>query len=65
MALPKTVEDMETAGYTHLNDTTCRSELCGVDISWYRTPLGKKIPMDKGSATPHWETCPDADRFRK
>ncbi len=65
MAYPKTVDEMTAQGYEHLNDSTCRSEKCGEEISWWQTTNGKRIPMDKHTATPHWDTCCDPNRFKK
>ena len=41
----------------------CRG--CGVEIGWWKTPTGKKIPLNTGSLEPHWATCPKAKDFRK
>jgi hypothetical protein len=68
MAFPKTWDELKAAGYEWLNDSECRG--CGEPIMWFRTPNGKKIPMDpmdagSSKATPHWATCSDAPLFRK
>jgi len=55
---------------------TCRS--CGAEITWMKTSGGKNIPVDAETVedegatifdpdtmTTHFETCPDADKFRK
>lgn len=55
---------------------TCKS--CGAEIIWLKTDRGKNIPVDAETVadpgatifdpeqmTTHFETCPDADKFRK
>ena len=39
-------------------------EACGKTIRFVKTEAGKWIPID-WDGTPHWETCPNADDFRK
>jgi len=63
MAFPKTLDEMTAAGYRHEGTAKCKA--CQADIEWWHTPNGKKIPMDHGTATPHWSTCPNAEDFRK
>lgn len=63
MRFPRTPEEMVARGYQYDNDNVCRG--CGADIEWWITPNGKKLPVNVGTAEPHWSTCPDADRFRK
>jgi len=42
----------------------CRS--CGAEIIWEETKIGKKMPINADDGiTPHWATCPEADKFRK
>lgn len=41
--------------------STCRS--CNAPIRWRRTEAGKPTP-DNPDGTPHWATCPDAQRWR-
>lgn len=53
---------MVTMGYKHLNESDCKG--CQAKISWWETPKGKKIPMDIGTAKPHWEDCPNSGDFR-
>lgn len=58
------------------NISKCRS--CGADIVWMKTKKGKNIPVDydhtndpettvfdPDTMTTHFETCPDADKFRR
>jgi hypothetical protein len=54
---------MREAGYKHSGLAQCKG--CGVDIEWWETPKGKKIPMNHGTAVPHWSTCPQSQDFRK
>ncbi len=58
-----------------------RCKSCGAEIVWLKTSGGKNIPVDADSVeedalgmpevfdpdtmTTHFETCPDADKFRK
>jgi len=59
-----------------LKITQCKS--CGAEIVWMKTQRGKNIPVDaetiddKGAEvfdpdtmTTHFETCPDAYKWRK
>ena len=68
MAFPKTLDEMNAAGYVFENHAECRG--CGDSIEWWKTPSGKSIPMnpmERGSspATAHWSTCTEADSFRQ
>jgi hypothetical protein len=62
---PKTQDALRTAGYLPDGLSTCR---CGAKIHWYKTPKGKRMPMEiaeDGSAEPHWSSCPNAQDFRR
>lgn len=68
MPFPKNLDELVQAGYIFENDAVCKG--CGADITWYRTPTGKMIPMDPmergvSPAIAHWSTCPERDSFRK
>lgn len=63
MGFPKTLGELTAAGYEHEGTANCKA--CKAPIEWWSTPNGKKIPMDHGTATPHWSTCPNADDFRR
>jgi hypothetical protein len=68
MPFPKDCDALKAAGYIFDNDSTCRG--CGAEISWYKTPSGKSIPMDpmeRGSspAVAHWATCTDPPERKK
>jgi hypothetical protein len=63
MAFPKTIDEMREANYRFEGDAQCKA--CHADIEWWTTPKGKKIPMNHGTAIPHWSTCPRAEDFRK
>lgn len=41
---------------------TCKS--CHAVIYWIRTDKGKSMPVNP-DGSPHWATCPDADKFKK
>ena len=65
---PQTVEAMKEAGYTNKDQGTCKDRPgaagCGATIDWWLTRNGKHIPMDGGTATAHFKTCPNAGDFR-
>jgi len=63
MAFPSTIEELRKAGYRFDGESDCKG--CGVAIEWWITPNGKKMPVDHGTAMPHWKTCPQAELFRK
>ena len=68
MAFPTTLNEMKQRGYVWLNDSECKG--CGEKIMWFRTPNGKKIPMNPmtggdSEAVAHWATCTESDSFRK
>jgi hypothetical protein len=69
MEFPHTRAELLSGGYqppTKLS--TCKG--CNQSIEWWKTPRGKSIPMqpmiyENSPATPHWQTCPNANDFRK
>jgi len=63
MSFPKTLDDLRNSGYKFTGGANCRG--CGADIEWWQTPKGKRIPMDHGTANPHWAACPNAQDFRR
>ena len=63
MPFPTTIEGLKEAGYRFEGDGTCSK--CGAAIEWWETPRNKKMPVDHGTATPHWSTCPYAEDFKK
>jgi len=62
---PKTDDELAKAGYHYEGTGKCSGEHCGQEIAWYRTPTGKRIPLNEATLEPHWVTCPDAEAFRK
>jgi len=43
-----------------------KCKICGAEIIWIKTKAGKMTPVNADdNTTPHWATCPSADRFRK
>ena len=65
MPFPRTDEELARAGYEYEGTSRCNGLNCRKEIAWYRTPAGKRIPLDEGTLEPHWSTCPDAKEFRK
>jgi hypothetical protein len=65
MPFPRTEEELARAGYEYEGTSKCSGPNCRKDIAWYRTPKGKRIPLDEGTLEPHWSTCVDAKEFRK
>jgi hypothetical protein len=62
MGFPSTIDELRQRKYKFEGESQCKG--CGDDIEWWETPNGKKIPMDHGTATPHWSTCPNARDFK-
>jgi ribonuclease HI len=61
---PTTPTKLKAAGYEIRHEAVeCRG--CKALIDFYNTPLGKVVPVDHGTAMPHFKTCPNADQFRK
>lgn len=72
---PTDSNTLKSAGFVYDNDAACRG--CGVNIEWWITPGGKKIPMSTvivGSLAtkdraemlqPHFTDCPNAGDFRR
>jgi len=60
---PRTELELEKAGYEFEGTGKCRA--CGEELAWYRTPAGKRMPLEEGTLEPHWAKCSDPDRFRK
>jgi len=64
MPFPKTEGELEQAGYEYEGTRKCSGRDCDQDIAWYRTPRGKRIPLDEGTLEVHWDNCPNAEDFR-
>ena len=62
MPFPENIDELRTAGYVSGGKSTCK---CGASLHWWTTPKGKKMPMNTGTAKPHFATCPLASSFRK
>lgn len=45
--------------------STGKCKSCSAPIDWYKTPNDKWIPKDEGTDTPHWESCPERERFAR
>ena len=66
MTFPKTVDEMIAQGYKQVSaDATCRDIACRETIEWWKTKNGKFVPINPGTAKPHWATCVAAKKFRK
>jgi hypothetical protein len=66
MPFPTTIDELRKAGYLYDSTTPCR--LCRVTIEFWKTPANKLTPLEidgQGKVTPHFATCPHADKFRK
>jgi hypothetical protein len=63
--LPNTPAGLVAAGYTYINTSRCKGTSCGAEIEWWRTPNGKKMPLDPVTFEPHWSTCPSQEEFRR
>jgi hypothetical protein len=64
----RTMKAMNEAGYVFLETSLCRYTYdtgggresviaCGRTVLWFRTPEGKKMPIDGISFSPHFATC--------
>jgi hypothetical protein len=62
---PQGPKALAQAGYIYLNDSKCKDPECGALIHWYKTPSGQVMPIDSITKTPHFLSCPGAERFRK
>ncbi|MHB2019677.1 MAG: hypothetical protein ACYCW6_22260 [Candidatus Xenobia bacterium] len=65
MSFPQTTAEMEASGYLRLWERDGQCNSCRASLEWWKTPAGKLMPMDAGTATPHWSTCPNANQHRK
>jgi hypothetical protein len=64
MSFPKTEDELAKAGYTYEGTSRCTGKTCRQEIAWYKTPKGKRIPLNEGTLEPHFSTCPDVKDFR-
>jgi hypothetical protein len=64
---PKTLEELQRDNYRFLESGTCRG--CGRVVGWWRTPAGKRMPIDPpgpdGTLETHFATCPKSAQFSK
>lgn len=68
MPLPQTRIEVVEAGYIFGGTANCAG--CQALIEWWRTPKGKRMPIDRmplddSPFVPHFATCPKAQQFRK
>lgn len=61
----KSAKDLKAAGYRFRFTANCRSKKCGRLLYFYTTPGGGTIPVDPDTFAPHFETCPEPQKFRK
>lgn len=62
MAFPTTPQEFRDQGYMFKANGTCKA--CGAFVHWIQTPRKKMMPINR-DLTPHWNNCPQADKFRK
>ena len=62
---PRGHRALVTEGFVYLAAGKCREEKCGAAVHWYRTPGGKRIPIDVGKKVPHMWICPAVERGKK
>lgn len=62
---PTTREELVAAGYEFERVTRCTGATCRRLIEFWRTPYGKRMPLDSPELTPHFATCPDVQEFRR
>jgi hypothetical protein len=69
MPFPETLDELQRYGYVFQGTGSCRG--CGVQMAWFLTPNGKKMPMTrKGADLPrrfesHHAVCPERGRFKR
>ena len=52
-------------GFIYVASGKCREEKCGAALFWYRTPSGRRIPIDAEKLVPHMWICPAVERGKK
>jgi len=63
---PITVDEALEDGYIlETPGAECSGSDCRAKIDWYKTPKGKRIPVDAGTFIVHWSTCPNSKQFKK
>lgn len=56
MPFPENIDELRKSGYDGpTGKSTCK---CGAALAWWTTPRKKKMPMDAGTARPHFARCP-------
>lgn len=51
-------------GFVYLAVGKCRERECGAAVLWYRTPGGKRIPIDAAKKIPHPWVCSAIERSK-
>jgi len=54
-SFPRTHAALVKEGFGYIAAGTCSD--CGAGIFWYRTPLGKRLPVDARRNLPHFWIC--------
>jgi hypothetical protein len=63
MAFPSCRQDLEKAGFSFEVEGRCRGKDCRAVIHWWRTPKGRRIPLNP-DCTLHFSTCRNQADFR-
>jgi len=66
MPFPLTLDELRATGYKFVEHSHCRG--CNAVIEWWRTPLGKLMPMDvtdSGKVQTHFASCSKVLEFRR
>jgi len=62
---PRGHEALVIEGYCYLFASKCRDEECRAPLLWYRTPGGKRMPVDADKKIPHFWCCIGVQRERR
>lgn len=52
-------------GFNYLATGKCRERECRAPILWYRTPGGRRIPIDVEKKVPHPWCCPAVKKEKR
>jgi hypothetical protein len=51
--------------YEHNGEVVSPCRACGTPIWFFKTKLGKFLPINRETGEPHFADCPSANDFRK